>query len=97
MTEYRIPIRVPNYPNVHTPIEDKIERRTRLFLMDGSSVDTPLTMYQLETFVQSAGRGQGTPFLRTMTIDKSGKLHSELISYGFLARVTDLVSYQGLS
>jgi hypothetical protein len=92
MPEFRIPI-TKQVIKEREPEEFKLERRTRLFLMDGSSVDTPLTMYQIETFISSAGRGQTTPFLRTMTIDKSGKLKSELISYGFLARVTDLKSY----
>jgi hypothetical protein len=92
MTQMRIPIQKAR-DLLNEPQEYKLERRTRLFLMDGSSLDTPLTMHQIESFIQSAGRGQGTPFLRTMTIDKSGKLHSELISYGFLARVTDLKAY----
>jgi hypothetical protein len=91
MTQMRIPIQKAR-DLLNEPQEYKIERRTRLFLMDGSYVDTPLTMSQIETFVSSAGH-QITPFLRTITIDKSGKLRSELISYGFLARVTDLKAY----
>jgi hypothetical protein len=92
MPEFRVPITGQSIKE-REPEEFKLERRTRLFLMDGSYIDTPLTMYQIETFIQSAGHGQITPFLRTMTIDKSGRLHSELISYGFLARVTDLKAY----
>lgn len=70
-----------------------VKRRTRIFLMDGSSVDTPLTMFQVESFIQSAGRVNVTPFLRTLMIDKSGRFRSTLISYGFIARVDDLESY----
>jgi hypothetical protein len=91
MSTYTVPI----HKRVTEPESEeyKIERRTRLFLMDGTTIDTPLTMFQIESFIHSAGSGRGTPFLRTMTIDKSGKFHSELISYGFLARVTDLKAY----
>jgi hypothetical protein len=93
MSQYRVPIQRVLREQLPDPEKFKLERKTRLFLMDGSSVDTPLTMYQIESFIQSAGGGQATPFLRTMTIDKSGKLRSELISYGFLSRVIDLKSY----
>lgn len=92
MTQFRIPV-TKQIIKERDPEEFKLERRTRLFLMDGSSVDTPLTMFQIEGFISAAGNNKTTPFLRTMTIDKSGKLRSELISYGFLARVTDLKSY----
>jgi hypothetical protein len=92
MTQFRIPIQKATEPKQGNPMAMK--RRTRLYLMDGSKLDTPLTMYQMESFVQSAGRVQTTPFLRTVVIDDSGKTRSTLISYGFLARVVDLESYQ---
>lgn len=89
-------VTVPNYPNVYPrEVTDgtKIVRRTRLYLMDGTSIDTPLNLAQIEFFISSADRQNVTPFLRTIGIDKSGKLHSTLISYEFLARVVDLESY----
>jgi hypothetical protein len=89
----RIPITASNGKVAYAESDYRLERTTRLFLLDGSYVDTPLTMHQIESFIQAAGRGQTNPFLRTMTIDKSGKLRSELISYAFLARVTDLKAY----
>lgn len=92
MPEFRIP-GTTQFVKEREPEEFKLERRTRLFLMDGSYVDTSLTMFQIEGFITSASRSTTPLFLRTMTIDKSGKLRSELISYGFLARVTDLKAY----
>lgn len=93
MTQYTIPIQKQSTLATDS-VRFKMKRKTRLYLMDGTYVDTPLNMAQIEYFIQSVGRpNSATPFLRTVGIDKSGKMRSTLISYGFLARVEDLEFY----
>lgn len=64
-------------------------RKTRITLTTGDSVDTVLSMSQIEYLVGNTQHN----IVRTMTIDDSGNARSELLNVMAFVRVQDLESY----